>query len=382
MNAREKLSGHLQSRITELVKLRAAGTKIVGYSPGGFMPQELVHAAGAIPICLIRGGDSEPMSESLAYLPRFLDTFYRSQIGYWALGEEALYHLPDLLITPITDCNSKVVADCFDFYTDIEVYRIGIPHHKGEDAFEYYLGWLQSLKEKLEDFTGNEITEEKLREEIDYGNRVRSLFNSISMLRKGADSPINSQDFVWWHHASYYADKDVFLECLEALYKELLEVKVDGISKRPRLMLIASTLAHGDNRLFEIIEETDAEIVFEEVAEGLRPYLNNVELNGSDPLKAMAETYLLKRLPAPWDRPWGDRIDRLIERAKEFEVDGVIWYQLMYRDGYDMQEYWFEEKLREATGIPTIKIESDYTVAEKGPMRTRVETFIEVIQGG
>ncbi len=382
MKGKEELSAHLKTRMSEMAKLKAGGTKIVGYIPGGFMPEELVRAAGAIPVCLLRGGDPEPVMEALQYITRFLDTFWRSQIGYWSLGEDHLYRIPDLLIAPITDCHTRAAADCFSCYTNIPVYRIGVPHDRRELAFNYYLKWLYSLKEKLEELTGNTITEEKLREEIQYSNRVRSLFRSISMMRKDADSAISSQEFVWWNHASMLADKDMLLKCLEDLHSQLQEAKPSGISRRPRLMLVASTLAMGDVTMFKIIEDLGGEVVYEEVQEGVQPYLTDVELNGGDLVQALAEKYLMKRILAPWDRPWGDRMDRLIHAAQEFHVDGIVWYQLMYRDAYDMQAFSFEQKLHKETDIPFLKIESDYNPAEQGPTWTRLETFMEIVKGG
>ena len=382
MNSKEELSTHLKTRISELSKQKAKGTKIVGYFPGGFVPLELARAAGATPVCLIRGGDPEPVMEALQYVTRFLDTFWRGQIGYWALGEDPLYRLPDLIIAPITDCHTRATADCFNFYTDIPVYRIGVPHDRRELAFDFYLQGLHSLKEKLEQLTGNKITEKKLLDEIEYTNKVRTLLRSISMMRKEADPVISSQEFIWWNHASMLADKDVFLKCLEGFHDELQKTKPDGISRGPRLMLVASTIAMGDVNLFNIIDDCGGEIVYEEVQEGVHPYLTDVELNGADPVRALAEKYFMKRMPAPWDRPWGDRMDILIREAKEYKVDGIIWYLLMYRDSYDMQAFSFEKKLQKETNIPFIKIESDYNPAEQGPTQTRLETFMEIVRGG
>ena len=110
--------------------MKKGGTKIIGYVPGGYMPDELVWAAGAVPVGLIRGGDPEPLIESLAYIPRFHDTFCRAQIGYRMMGEEPLYLLPDLFVVPITDLNIRSIAECRNFYTDDEVLRYGIPHNK------------------------------------------------------------------------------------------------------------------------------------------------------------------------------------------------------------------------------------------------------------
>jgi len=382
MNSKDVLSMHLKTRVSELSHQKKDGTKIVGYFPGGFLPIELVRAAGAVPVCLVRGGDPEPVMEALQYVTRFLDTFWRAQIGYWALGEDPLYRLPDLIIAPITDCHTRAAADFFSCYTDIPVFRIGVPHDRRELAFDYYQNWLFSLKEKLENFTGNKITEEKLREEIEYSNRVRGLFRSISIMRKDADPLITSQEFVWWHHASMLADKDLFLRCLEDFHSDLQERKSIGITRKPRLMLVASTLAMGDVTMLNIVEDCGGEIVYEEVQEGVQPYLTDVELNGGDPVHALAEKYFMKRMLAPWDRPWGDRMDILINKAKEYKVDGIIWYLLMYRDAYDMQAFSFEQKLQKETNIPFIKVESDYNPAEQGSTQTRLETFMEIVKGG
>ncbi len=380
MDAMERLSEHLKERTSELWQLKKEGVKIVGYSPGGYMPEELVYAAGAVPVCLARGGEPEPITESLAYVPRFLDTFCRAQIGYRMMGEEPLYQMPDLMVVPITDINSKVIADCWNFYTDDDVFRLGVPGLKGEDADEYYLGSLRLFKERLEDLTGNKITEEKLKQEIASCNKMRGLLKAISLLRKDGPPPISSRDFVRLHHASFYADKAVFLEILETLHEELEKEAVSG-PDGPRILFTGSTLAMGDNRVFELMQGTGAEIVFEEFAEGIRPYMHNVDLEG-DPMEALADTYFAKRILPAWAREWDETLDHLLKLTGEFNIDGVLWYQLMYRDGYDMQGFYFEGLLKKETGLPMLKLESDYDTSEKGPFKTRIETFIQITQGG
>jgi benzoyl-CoA reductase/2-hydroxyglutaryl-CoA dehydratase subunit BcrC/BadD/HgdB len=380
MNAMESLSAHLKGRVAELWKMKADGVKIVGYSPGGYMPEELVYAADAVPVCLARGGEPEPITESLAYVPRFLDTFCRAQIGYRMMGEEPLYQMPDLMVVPITDINCKVIADCLNFYTDDDVFRLGVPSLKGEDASEYYLGSLQIFKEKLESLTGNKITDEKLRQAIESRNKMRGLLKAISLMRKDGPPPISSSDFVRLHHASFYADRAVFLDILEALYKELKDGENPGLEGK-RILFTGSTLAMGDNKIFELMEGVGAEIVFEEFAEGIIPYMQNVDLEG-DPMKALSDTYFTKRVLPAWGREWDETLDYLIGLTREFNVDGVLWYQLMYRDGYDMQAFYFEGLLKKETGLPMLKIESDYDTSEKGPFKTRIETFVQIIRGG
>ena len=377
MKAMEKLSAHLGMRTMELMRMKEKGVKIVGYTPGGYMPEELVYACGAVPVGLIRGGDPEPVAESAAYIPRFIDTFCRSQIWNRMLGEEPLYQMIDLLVCPITDNNNRAIADCWNFYTDVDVFRFGVPHRKDdEDAFKYYLEGLHLLKEKLEGLTGTRIEDGRLKEGIDLWNRMRGLLREISLLRQSERPPIGGQEFVRLNHASFYADKPALIEVLSSLREELKEKEAP---KGPRVLLTGSTLAMGDYKVLDLIEEAGAAVVIEEFAEGIRHYWEKVEVDG-DPMEALADRYFRRRMPPAWFRPSREGIDFIIKLARDFKVDGVIWYQLMYREGYDIQSFYFADILRKELDIPMLKIESDYDVSEKGPFRTRIETFVETIR--
>lgn len=382
MDSMEKLRSHLNKRTLELAKLKKSGKKIIGYVPGGFVPDELIYAADAIPLCLCKGGDPEPAAEALSCTPRFLCTFCRSQIGYYRLGEALDYKLPDLLLAPIVDSNNKLIADTFDYYTDISAFRYGVPHDKDPDAADYFQYGLEQAKKAIEGVTGNTITDDRLKEEIEFCNKRRSLLKKISYLRVGADPVLSSQEYINLHHASFYADKNTYLELLEGIHEELKAKRVETTDfSGPRIMLIASTMANGDRRIDDTLAETNASVVYEEVSEGMVPYLHNVDTSGGDLMASLTDAYFTKRIKGPWDRPWEGRFEDLLKKVKEFSCDGVIWYQTLYRDGADLQAWSFAKKFK-AEGISFAKIETDYTAAEKGPMRTRVETFIELMEQG
>jgi benzoyl-CoA reductase/2-hydroxyglutaryl-CoA dehydratase subunit BcrC/BadD/HgdB len=378
MEAMQKLEEHLRTRVDELTRIKKEGGKIIGYLPGGYMPEELVYACGVIPIQLIRGGDPEPVAISAGYVPRFLDTFCRSQIGYKILGDEPLYELIDLLVAPVTDNNIRAIADCWNFYTDVEVFRYGVPHTKDDLGFNYYLDGLNLLKGKLESFTGTRVEDEKLREAIALSNRMRGLFKEISLTRKSERSPISSRDFTKLNHASFHADMDIMLEVLESLAKELKSGEAPNPSG-PRILFTGSTLAMGDYKVLDLLEASGAQIVIEYFDEGLRDYWENVANNG-DLMKALADRYFMKKVPGPYFRPSRERLDFILKLARDFKVDGILWYQLMYRDGADIQSYRFSHILKKELDIPMLKLQSDWDMAgEIGPFRTRIEAFVETI---
>jgi len=378
MEAMAKLSAHLKNRLVDLSKAKSVGSKIIAYTAGGYLPEELVLASGAIPVGPIRGGDHAIVELAGAYICRWLDTFCRAQIGYGVSGEDPYYNIADLLVIPVTDTHIRGISDVLDCYTDMELYTFGVPHIKEEIGLDYYLKGITRLKAKLEEFTGEEITDSRLREAISLCNRERQLLRDISLLRKAQSVPISSTEFVALNHGSFLADKKFMVEILESLYQDLKET-ASPHTKGPRILLTGSTLAMGDSKLLDIIDEAGGVVVIEEFAEGIRPYWEDVKVNG-DLMAALADCYFWRRVTPAWFRPGKERLDFIIKLAREFNVDGVIWYQLMYRESYKLESYYFPERLKKETGLPMLTVESDYDPSETGALRTRVETFIENIR--
>ncbi|MBT4512082.1 MAG: hypothetical protein HOC20_07745, partial [Chloroflexi bacterium] len=81
MQTLEKISQHMKDRSSELRELKSQGKKIVGYFPCGYFPDEMVYAAGAVPVALNRGGDHEPVEVAGSYISRWIYTFGRACIG-------------------------------------------------------------------------------------------------------------------------------------------------------------------------------------------------------------------------------------------------------------------------------------------------------------
>jgi benzoyl-CoA reductase/2-hydroxyglutaryl-CoA dehydratase subunit BcrC/BadD/HgdB len=374
MEMMKDLSTYREGRVSELKRLKEEGKKLVGYIAGGFVPEELVWAGGAIPVGLNRGGDYDATLKSTEFLPRFFDTFTRSQIGYWALGEP-LYRVVDLFVVPCTDKNISVIADCWEMWTETEVFRLGVPHNKMNHAFKYYLNGLHSLKEKIEKLTGNTITDDKLRKEIDLANRMRLLLRQISEMRKAERPPISGKDYIKLHHASINTDRDFMVKSLESLAQGL---KGKEGKKGPRILLVGSSMAEGDYKVYDLLEAAGADVVVEEFSEGMRPYWQEVE-SGGDLIEALADGYFRRRMPLPaFFRPDEERASFLLKLAKEFSVNGIIWYSMLYREAYDIEGIHFG-RTAEKEGLPFIKIVSDYDTAEHGQLRTRIEAFIESI---
>lgn len=379
MESMEKLSAYLRERPDQLREFREKGGKVIGTFVGDFVPEEMIYAAGAVPLCLSHGGDRMAVDATMGKSWRFLCAFAKEQFGERLLGEQPYYNMVDMLVVPISCQNLRRAADMWGYYTDVPMFRVGIPHdNKVERSLEYYIDRLRTLKSKLEEFTGNAIEEAKLKESIALYNRMRELLKEISLMRQAPRPPISTMEFIMLNHASFYADPAFMVDVLDEVCQELKqgERKVPGL-EGPRLLLVGPLVAYGDYKILELVEECHGLVVAEELCEGVRFYWENVNPEG-DLIRALADKYLTRRHPcAFWRWSARPRFEFAMKLAKDFNAAGVIWYQIQYCESYDMEGYYFSEKMKEA-GMPMIILESDYGILDRGQLKTRVETFIEI----
>lgn len=383
MRSLEVLQEYLAKRPQELLRLKESGTKVVGYFPGDYVPEEIIHASGAIPICLCRGGDPRAVAPALSVTTRFICPFSRALVGEKMLGESPYYALPDLVVAPVTCQHLRRAADLWQYHSGDQVFRLGVPlEYDSQHSLDYYLSRLEAMKQRLESLTGAAIPDRKLEESIDLYNTLRGLFRRISLLRKLSPSPLSALDFVKLNHASFLADPRFMVEVLSSLAEELeSDASPQTAAAGPRLLLTGPCLADGDYKVLEIAEELGAQIVAEEFCEGIRYYWGDVKRVGS-PLEDLARRYLAERLPGAFMLgSTARRFDFTLNLCREFKVTGVIWYELLFCETYNVEGFPFARRMEEA-GIPVLKLRSDYDAQDRGPLKTRIEAFLETLTGG
>ncbi len=378
MGAYERLDQAIAERPLQLQEAKDNGTRIIGMSGLGYVPEELIYAAGAIPMRLVRGGDPEPLAAAAGDMDRLLCPFARAQYGYRVLEEESRYQMVDLFVCAITCQHMRRVADVWDLNTEVEVFRLGVPHaYDTEAGLHYYCEMLKKLKEKLELFLNTTIDDEKLKETVVLYNRIRELLKEISFLRKSNVPPITGKDFFQLMHSSFYLDPHEVVEILESLVAQLRKHNGKAASGRHRILLTGNMLAVGDYKVIDMVEEAGGSVVIEQFCGGVRHYLDTINLNG-DLMEATAKRYLRERAPCAFMRPSRARLDLVVKLAREFKADGIVWYQLRYCDTYNMEFFYFNKIMKER-GIPVLQLESEYDVEERGRLMNRVESFMETL---
>jgi benzoyl-CoA reductase/2-hydroxyglutaryl-CoA dehydratase subunit BcrC/BadD/HgdB len=445
-----------------LQRAKTGGTKVVGYLPGGFVPEELIYASGAIPLCLAAGGDARVADEALSLVPSVICSFARTQIGRMQLRSDPFYSSLDLLVVPSTCQHMKKIGDVCEYRDGPPVFKLGVPYEHDKDfELEYYRDRLHALKQRLEALTGNDITRDRLVTAVAAYNRLRGLLRTLAQTRRrvqrtdGPEQAIDALDFARLNHASFCLDPVTMAASLEEICAALPSSRLlksdaasperagyaqdedarsvnrpqlrcaicateDQVSRRnalsgdrgfafrqppsadlpadagapadagcpsasarPRLLLMGPNLAAGDYDLLTMVTDAGADVVVEDIFEGIRDYWQTVEIPADkDPIEALARAYLFDKRPAAFMRgTLRARLDVALGLIGDFAVSGVLWYQLLCCEFYDEEAYWFEMELRKR-GIPMLVVESDYHTLDSGQLRTRLAAFIETLLGG
>jgi len=368
------------SRPPELKARKAEGKKIVE-CVGSFIPQELVYAAGAEPYFMCRGGEPEPTDAALQYMLRFLNPFAKSLAGYYLLGIDPVTPIVDLIITQQKDCHIARITELLE-YLGLPVFKVGVPPDWEKDfAFDYYLEALDLMRTRLEDLTGENITDEKILAQIECSNTIHTLLGKIDELREMDNPPLGGYDFIRMNHYSFYCDPQYSISQLTKMYDRLSQA--DGVfsNHTPRILLAGHIVAVGDYVVPKLIEESGGVIVAEMLDEGMRDYHGMVNAN-SDPLKNIAKRLFLDRVPPSLFQPaWKQRFDYMESLIHQRFVDGVVWYQLSFDEIYDMEAACISKWLSKMH-VPFLKLESSYEYSREhmAPLTTRVESFIEAIR--
>jgi benzoyl-CoA reductase/2-hydroxyglutaryl-CoA dehydratase subunit BcrC/BadD/HgdB len=140
-------------------------------------------------------------------------------------------------------------------------------------------------------------------------------------------------------------------------------------------MISGCPMAAGNTKVADIIEQKGGVIVVEESCTGTRSFWDLVD-EDADPWKALAERYL--EIPCACMTPNDQRVARIVDLAKQYDVRGVVYYTLQFCHAYNIERLRVQKALKKEK-IPLLAIESDYGDSDLEQIGIRVDAFMEMI---
>ncbi|HWR24673.1 MAG TPA: double-cubane-cluster-containing anaerobic reductase [Methanosarcina sp.] len=370
------------ARICQIAEEKKEGKKVVG-TFCLFVPDEIIFSAGADRIILC-GGKNDTVSIAEQYLPRNLCPLVKSSFGSIVnkgcsdVKSCAHFSMVDIIVAENTCDSKKKMYELLGDY--VPTYVIDLPQRPDSpEALNYFLGELKKFKGTMEELTGNKVTDEQLRKEIESSNETRKLLHRLYGLRKIDPPPISGLDVLKVMQKQYFLSQAEFKKILRVLISEVEQGKVDrgkeDLKHRPRIMISGCPMSGGNTKVPEIIEGKGGVIVTEESCTGTRAFWDPVDEN-KDPMLALAERYI--KIPCSCMSPNERRIENILELVREFNVEGVVYYTLQFCHGYNIEKYKIQQALKKE-GIPLLAIETDYSDSDIEQIGLRIDAFLEML---
>lgn len=366
-----------EPRLVQLQQEREQGTKVVG-TFCLYVPDEIIFAAGADRVVLC-GGRTDTIPVAERSLPRNICPLVKSSFGAvvdaCCGGDLSCPHvsLVDAVVAEATcDAKKKMYEILADY---LPTYVLDLPQRPGTpEACAYFLSELRRFASFIGGLTGTAVADDALRREIRSSNQTKRLLHRLFELRRRDPPPIKGSDVLRVMQKQFFLAPDQFREGVRRLCDELEQV-VPGPRAGPRILLSGCPMAAGNTKVPEIVEQKGGVIVVEESCTGTRSFWDLVD-EEADPWTALAERYLA--IPCACMTPNDERIARIVELAKQYEVQGVVYYTLQFCHGYNIERLRVQQALKREK-IPLLAIESDYGDADVEQIGIRVEAFLEMI---
>ncbi len=356
---------------------RRTGNKIVGYFCT-YIPEEIFYAADILPVRIL--GSHEPQDVTEPHIFGMFCPFCRDVL---AQGLKGKYNYLDGITLAQSCLHLRQAFTSWDLHKNPGwSYFLPMPNHvQSKRAVPFLIEEYKLLIKKVEELAGKKITDDDLRRGIDIMNNVRRVMKEIYEFRKEDSPPITGTEAMYMACAQFFTDAREFLPVAEEVKKELETRKLDRDPGK-RIMLVGSE--NDDIEYIAMIEtlgereSVGCTVVIEEHCTTTRYFWDEVDTSIDDPLTAIAERYV-SRTPCPSkDWPQRTRLQRILQLAKDFKVDGAIVIQQKFCDPHET-DIPFVRKFLEDNGIPTYFLEFDVTVAA-GPFAIRTEAFLETLE--
>jgi benzoyl-CoA reductase subunit C len=348
------------------------GGKVLGYLCSN-LPEELLCAAGVLPVRLLGSNEVDDLTGNYIFQAGFCN-FSRDCFAQALRGRYD--YLDGVVIAQCCPHTREVFINWQELHPEKYFYQLESPMYlQNPHAQKYLESEIGDLKKSLEVWTGQAITFSALDKAISECNRNRSLMMQVFDFLKEDKPRISEAEAAEIALAGFLTDKVEHNRLLEGALAEI-SARPAGNLARPRLMLLGSV--NTDIAMINFIDSLGGKVVIDDYCTGNRYYQQEV-VPGENRIAALAAR-LIEKPPCPLkDIPERKRVTHILNLVDSFRVQGIIYTIQRQCDAHGLDYPALASALKQK-GVPLLKLEMDSTLPV-GQFRTRIEAFLEMIEG-
>ena len=358
-------------------KAAVPGRKAIGYMPV-YVPRELVHAAGMLPVGILGGGDALEVIQGDAYYQSYICRIPRSTIELGLTGR--LDCLDGMLFPSICDVIRNLSGMWQILFKDKYVRYFDVPQNY-EDAIggRYYVDELAVLRDDLGRLRGRPVTDAEINASIAVYNDNRAAIRELYAYRaqKPWQAPTSEVYLLLRagmvlppeEHTTLVRDYLASVDALPRPKRDNARVVINGtFCEQPPLALIKS------------IEMSGCYVVDDDFMLVTRWLLDDVPTDGN-PLEELSKAFLHRSAStaAKYDATRDEKGRYLLKQVRTRGAEGVVFAAPSFCDPALLERPMLQDVLAKH-GIPYTAFKYAENTGQMAPIREQAGTFADSIK--
>ena len=353
------------------------GGLAIGFLPI-YVPRELLHAQGVLPVGLMGGRDDLEIIKGDAYYQSYICHIPRSTIELGLNG--SLDCLDGMLFPAICDVIRNLSGMWRMLFPDALVRYLDVPQNFDPDlGGAFYRHELEQLSRDLEARGARPLQPEALRQSIALYNGERRLVREIYALRRREPWKVPTHELYLVLRAALVLP----VEESAALFREYLELVEADATRRPldqaRVLLTGSFCEQPPIGLLKTLERAGCYIVDDDFVQVHRFIRSDIPIDG-DPMGSLVTAFLTDAVASPTRYvDVGAKGDDLGLRLEESGAEGVLFCAASFCDPALLDQPMLVKAV-ERRGVPWTAFKYSENGGQFQVIREQAGTFADSIK--
>ncbi|MHA1109012.1 MAG: benzoyl-CoA reductase subunit C [Alphaproteobacteria bacterium] len=353
------------------------GRKVVGYMPI-YVPREIIHAAGMLPLGILGGGDQLEVIQGDAYYQSYICRIPRSTIELGLTGR--LDFVDGMLFPSICDVIRNLSGMWKLMFPEIYVRYFDVPQtYADEVAGNYYIKELDELRVGLEGLGDCKITDDDLRRSIAVYKENRRLVRDLYRFRAAKPWKAPAAEVYLLMRAGMVLPVEEHSQILTD-YLGAAEDEDPPMRDNCRIVLTGTFCEQPPLNLLKSIELSGCYVVDDDTMLVTRWLIDDVPTDG-EPLAQLSAAFLhhSESTSAKYEPDQKEKGQYLVRAVRRSGAEGVIFAAPSFCDPALLDRPMMQNVLDQAD-IPYIAFKYAENSGQMQPIREQAGTFSDSIK--
>lgn len=358
-------------------KAAAPGRKAIGYLPI-YVPREIIHAAGMLPVGIFGGGDQLEVIQGDAYYQSYICRIPRSTLELGLTGR--LDVLDGMLFPSICDVIRNLSGMWQIMFKDKYVKYVDLPQNYDDDTGgEFYVHEMQQLREDLGSLAGTPVTDDRLRASIAVYNENRKAIRELYAYRAAQPWQAPTSELYLVLRAGCVLPPEEHTALVRS-YLAAARQETRPRRDNARVVLTGSFCEQPPLGLIKSIEMAGCYVVDDDFQLIQSWLLDEVPVDG-DPLEELSKAFLHRSTStsSKYDARKEDKGKFLLKQIRDRGAEGVVFAAPSFCDPALLERPMLQEILA-SHKIPYTAFKYAENTGQMAPIREQAGTFADSIK--